>query len=79
MPRKLRELRADYRRLGFTEDKRGGKGSHSKWKHPLLPDLTIVLSGQGGEDAKPYQEQVLLNATKRLREVSSTSQGGQHG
>jgi predicted RNase H-like HicB family nuclease len=30
MPRKLRRLKADYRRLGFKEDERGGKGSHSK-------------------------------------------------
>jgi hypothetical protein len=79
MSRKLRELKADYWGLGFTEDKRGGKGSHGKWTHPLLPGLTIVLSGQDGDDAKPYQELDLRKATERLREVSSTPQGGQHG
>ncbi len=69
MPRKNRELKEEYRKLGSTEDKRGGKGSHSKWTHPLLPTLTIVLSGQDG-DAKPYQERDLRNAIKQLREVS---------
>ena len=79
MPRKLRQLKADYRRLGFREDQRGGKGSDSKWTHLLLPGLTIVLSGQDGDDAEPYQERDLQNAAKRLREVSSAQQGEQHG
>ena len=79
MPRKLRQLKADYRRLGFTEDERGGKGSHCKWTHSLLFGLTIVLSGQDGDDAQPYQERDLQNATRRLREVSSTQQGEHHG
>jgi hypothetical protein len=79
MPRKLRQLKSDYRRLGFKEDARAGKGSHSKWTHSLLPGLTIVLSGQDGDDVAPYQERDLQDATKRLREVSSAQQGGQHG
>ena len=70
MPRKNRELKAEYRKLGFTEAKRGGKGSHSKWTHPLLPTLTIVLSGRDGDDAEPYQERDLRNAMEQLREVS---------
>jgi predicted RNA binding protein YcfA (HicA-like mRNA interferase family) len=45
MPRKLRQLRAEYRKLGFIENRHGGKGSHGKWTHPRLPSLTIVLSG----------------------------------
>ena len=79
MPRKLRQLKADYRRLGFNENERGGKGSHTKWTHALLPGLTIILSGQDGDDAEPYQERDLRNASNRLREVSSAQQGGQHG
>jgi hypothetical protein len=70
MPRKLRQLKADYRKLGFTVSKRGGKGSHSKWTHPLLPGLTIVLSGRDGDDAEPYQERDLRKTIERLREVS---------
>jgi hypothetical protein len=71
MPRKLRQLKADSRDFGFEEDTRGGKGSHSKWTHPLLPGLTIVLSGRDSEDAKPYQERDLRNAIRQLQEVSS--------
>ncbi|MGH2616166.1 MAG: type II toxin-antitoxin system HicA family toxin [Thermomicrobiales bacterium] len=70
MPRKLRQLKADYRKLGFTEDKRGGKGSHSKWTHPLLPGMTIVLSGRDGDDIEPYQERDWQKAIERLQEVS---------
>lgn len=70
MPRKVRQLKSDLRRLGFTEDKRGGKGSHSKWTHPSLPGLTITLSGNDGDDAQAYQERELRKATERLREVS---------
>jgi hypothetical protein len=70
MPRKLRQLKADYRKLGFTEDKSGGKGSHSKWTHPLLSGFTIVLSGRDGDDAAPYQERDLQKARESVREVS---------
>ena len=70
MPRKLRQLKADYRKRGFIEDKRGGKGSYSKWTHPLLPGLTIVLSGRDGDDAEPYQERDLQKAVERVRKVS---------
>jgi hypothetical protein len=70
MPRKLRQLKADYRKLGFAENERGGKGSHSKWTHPLLPGLTILLAGKDGDDADLYQERDLRKAAERLREVS---------
>lgn len=63
-------IKADYRKHGFIEQSSGGKGSHSKWIHPLLPGLTIVLSGKDGDDAEPYQERDLRNAIKRLQEVS---------
>ncbi|MGI8857972.1 MAG: type II toxin-antitoxin system HicA family toxin [Thermomicrobiales bacterium] len=53
MPRKIRQLKADLQRVGCVM--RPGKGSHTVWEHPLLTDK-IVLSGQDGDDAKPYQE-----------------------
>jgi len=37
MPRKVRALKADLRRAGFTSDTKRGKGSHSVWQHPLVP------------------------------------------
>jgi predicted RNA binding protein YcfA (HicA-like mRNA interferase family) len=70
MPRKVRQLKSDLRKLGFSENTSGGKGSHSKWTHPLLPALTLTLSGNDGDDAQAYQERELRKATERLRGVS---------
>lgn len=33
-----------------------GKGSHSNWKHPLLP-LVITVARNDGDDAPRYLEQ----------------------
>ncbi len=52
MPRKLRQLIADLERAGFVD--RGGKGSHRNFMHPK--EARVTLSGQPGQDAKPYQE-----------------------
>ena len=70
MPRKVRQLKSDLRKIGFSENRVGGKGSHSKWTHPLLPGLTLTLSGNDGDDAQSYQERELRKATLRLQEVS---------
>ena len=70
MPRKLRQLKADYRKFGFVENERGGKGSHSKWTHLLLPGFTILLAGKDGDATDPYQERDLRKAIEQLREVS---------
>jgi predicted RNA binding protein YcfA (HicA-like mRNA interferase family) len=66
MPRKIRELKADLRRAGFEES--AGKGSHTRWEHPLLPDRH-TLSGHDGDDARPYQEQQLRALLARLQEA----------
>jgi predicted RNA binding protein YcfA (HicA-like mRNA interferase family) len=65
MPRKIRELKAELRRAGFTEQP--GKGSHTRWKHPGLPGERLTLSGNDGDDAKPYQEQDIRALLARLR------------
>ena len=52
MPRKLRALMRDLEWAGFVN--RGGKGSHRNYEHPKGAQVT--LSGQAGDDAKPYQE-----------------------
>ncbi len=66
MPRKIRELKAELRRAGFTEQP--GKGSHTGWRHPLLPDK-VTLSGKDGDDAKPYQERNLRTTLATLRDA----------
>ena len=53
MPRKIQELIRDLKRAGFLFEP--GKGSHRKFRHPLTRDVVIV-SGQLGADARPYQE-----------------------
>ena len=52
MLRKIRELIARLEQAGFAN--RGGKGSHRNFQHPK--GLRITVSGQPGDDAKPYQE-----------------------
>ncbi|MCI0666465.1 MAG: type II toxin-antitoxin system HicA family toxin [Methylococcaceae bacterium] len=51
MPPKIKELVLELERAGFVN--RGGKGSHRNYEHPKGGRLTV--SGQLGDDAKPYQ------------------------
>ena len=64
MPKKIRELKAILRKAGFVQ--RSGKGSHTVWSHPES-SWKIVLSGQDGDDAKPYQERDVRTALEQLR------------
>jgi len=55
MPRKIRELIKDLEMAGFVN--RGGKGSHRNVLH--ASGIVLTLSGQPGDDAKPYQEKLI--------------------
>ena len=55
MPRKIRQLIRDLERAGFVN--RGGKGSHRNFLHP--DGVAMTISGNSGDDAKPYQEKEL--------------------
>jgi predicted RNA binding protein YcfA (HicA-like mRNA interferase family) len=66
MPRKIRDLRADLRQAGFNVVRQ--KGSHERWRHPLLPDLPITVAGKDGADAKLYLEKLLESAMQALEE-----------
>jgi hypothetical protein len=72
MPRKLRALRGDLRRAGFSPDRQ--TGSHQVWKHPLLPGISANLAGKDGDDAKPYQEREVREALRRLDEATRRQQ-----
>ena len=61
MPRKVRDLIRDLERAGF--ENRGGRGSHRNFEHPNGPRVT--LSGQPGDDAKPYQEREVSGAIEQ--------------
>ncbi len=52
MPPKVRELIERLKRAGFVD--RGGKGSHRNFTHANCP-MPLTLSGNPGDDAKPYQ------------------------
>jgi predicted RNA binding protein YcfA (HicA-like mRNA interferase family) len=62
MPKKIRQLKAMLKKAGFTSRK--AKGSHTRWTHPEKPRVVVTLSGQDGEDAKPYQEQQVEEAIR---------------
>ncbi len=63
MPRKVRQLIADLERAGFIN--RGGKGSHRNLTHPN--GLRVTLSGNPGDDAKPYQERDVRRALDAVK------------
>jgi predicted RNA binding protein YcfA (HicA-like mRNA interferase family) len=64
MPRKVRELCRELEQAGFIN--RGGKGSHRNYEHPT--GLRVTVSGQPGDDAKPYQER---EARRAIEEAES--------
>jgi predicted RNA binding protein YcfA (HicA-like mRNA interferase family) len=45
---------------------RKAKGSHTVWKHPALPGVTVTISGQDGKDARPYLVDEVQDALKKL-------------
>ena len=64
MPPKIRELLRDLEQAGFVD--RGGKGSHRNYEHPK--GMRVTVSGQLGDDAKPYQEQEVTKAIEESRQ-----------
>jgi hypothetical protein len=71
MPRKKRDIRRDYRQMGFTE--RLGKGDHTVFSHPLVAKHYAV-DGRDGLDAQRYDEKNLLDARRELDEALRSEQ-----
>lgn len=67
MPRKIRELVAELLAHGFTEVAGGDKGSHRKFVHERYPGA-VTVSGQSGDDARPYQEKQVRRALETVDE-----------
>ncbi len=67
MPPKIRQLKATLAKAGFST--RSGKGSHTVWRHPAIPDVSVTISGNNGDDAERYQIKDVENALKRLRGI----------
>jgi predicted RNA binding protein YcfA (HicA-like mRNA interferase family) len=66
MPKKIRQLKQILKKAGFSD--RPGKGSHTVWSHPKLEGETVTVSGNDGDDAKPYQEKQVRAAIKKAEE-----------
>jgi predicted RNA binding protein YcfA (HicA-like mRNA interferase family) len=60
MPKKLRELMKELEKAGFVD--RGGKGSHRNYLHSS--GVLLTISGQPGDDAKPYQIRLVKEKIK---------------
>ena len=69
MPRKIRELKAQIAREGFIYLPKRGKGSHERWRHPLLKK-TLTIPGNNGDDVPLYLEKQLTNLLTELRELT---------
>ena len=63
MPRKIRELIHDLETAGFVN--RGGKGNHRNFSHES--GGVVTLSGNLGDDAKPYQEKLVRRKIEEIR------------
>ena len=68
MPEKIRELKVMLLKAGCLSEP--GKGSHTKWKHPLI-NRKIVLSGKNGTDAKRDREKEVMQLIKDIKEAQS--------
>jgi len=64
MPPKIRELINELERNGFTN--RGGKGSHRNYEH--FSGYRVTISGKLGNDAKKYQEKLVQDAIREVKE-----------
>ncbi len=66
MPQKLRELRRNLRRAGWSITRQ--RGSHETWTHPLVP-LPVILVGKDSQDAHRYQVEDVTAAVEVSREA----------
>jgi predicted RNA binding protein YcfA (HicA-like mRNA interferase family) len=68
MPRKIRELKGEIVREGFVYLPKRGKGSHERWRHPLLRK-TLTIPGKDGDDVPLYLEKQLAKLLAALEEL----------
>jgi predicted RNA binding protein YcfA (HicA-like mRNA interferase family) len=72
MPRKIRELKAQIEREGFVYLPKRGKGSHERWRHPLLRK-TLTILGKNGDDVPLYLEKQLEKLLTELRKLQENN------
>jgi predicted RNA binding protein YcfA (HicA-like mRNA interferase family) len=67
MPPKIKKLKAKLEKAGFVY--RNAKGSHTRWKHPLAPEINVTLSGKDGDDADEYKIRQVDEAIAKVQEI----------
>ena len=71
MPKKIRELKAMVVKAGYILQPVRGKGSHTYWKHPLLPEEPLTIPGKDGDDAPLYLEKGIQQTLKKLKKLEN--------
>ncbi|GAA6616017.1 type II toxin-antitoxin system HicA family toxin [Scytonema sp. NUACC26] len=71
MPKKIRELKAMVAKAGYILQSGRGKGSHTFWKHPLLPKKPLTIPGKDGDDAPLYLEKSIQKVLRKLEEIEN--------
>lgn len=69
MPRKIREFKAQIAGDGFIYLPKRGKGSHERWRHPML-GKTLTIPGNDGDDVPLYLENQLKKLLTALAELT---------
>ena len=72
MPRKIRQLKGDLRKAEAYLVSQ--EGSHTKWRHPLVPASTLILSGHDSDDARPYQERAVRDLLRKIAEARRSAE-----
>ncbi|TYQ28441.1 type II toxin-antitoxin system HicA family toxin [Pseudanabaena sp. UWO311] len=70
MPRKIREFKAQVAREGFVYLPKRGKGSHERWRHPMLSQ-TLTISGKDGDDVPIYLEKQLAKLLDTIKKLGN--------
>ncbi|WP_254564583.1 type II toxin-antitoxin system HicA family toxin [Oscillatoria sp. HE19RPO] len=61
-------MKAQIARYGFVYLPKRGKGSHERWRHPLI-GKTLTIPGQNGDDVPLYLEKQLEKLLTELEEL----------
>jgi len=61
-------LKAQIAHEGFVYLPKRGKGSHERWRQPLI-EKTLTISGKDGDDVPLYLEKQLAKLLAELEEL----------
>ena len=58
-------------KAGYILQPARGKGSHTYWKHLLLPEEPLTIPGKDGDDAPLYLEKNIQRVLKSLEDFEN--------